>query len=341
MNEILDGGRVPIEWRRSLLVPVPKKPGTVKIEEHRGISLMSCAAKLFNKVLLRRVQPVLEPFLRSEQNGFRLHRGTCQQILALRRLIEGATKHQTNAVVIFDYFRRAFDSVDRRSLRDVLSTYRVPPRLANGIMALYRDTTASVLTPDGETEEFETSSGVLQGDTLAPFLFLLLLDWVLRVAIPDDTNGFLLLRRVGRRVPEQRISLLGYADDLVLVSSTTAGAQAMFTSLVTTARRVGLLVNSSKTEVLCVPGPQADILLGDEPLPSCRKFVYLGGQGPSCREDFLRRKRLAWAAFGRLRPVFSSTALSDGLRARLFGATVETVLLYNAITWTMTHTLKM
>ena len=306
MNGLLDGEPAPEEWRRSLIVPIPKRPGTLKIEEHRGISLMSCAAKIFNKVLLHRVQPVLEPYLRSEQNGFRQHRGTCHQILALRRVIEGAVKFQTAAVVIFVDFRRAFDSIDRRSLGEVLATYRVHPRLVNGILALYRDTSAAVLTSDGQTEAFNTSSGVLQGDTLAPFLFILLLDWVLHVAVPDEGNGFLLARRVGRRSPEQSVSVLGYADDLALVSSTTAGAQAMFSSLVSTARRIGLQVNSVKTKVMHVPGPQMDIFFEEEPLAACTSFVYLGGQIPNCSDDFLRRKRLAWAALGRLRVVFAS-----------------------------------
>ena len=84
------------------------------------------------------------------------------------------------------------------------------------------DATASVLTSDCETEEFCTRSGVRQEDTLAPFLFVLLLDWLQRLAIPDDNDGFLLQRRVGRRLPEQRISVLSCADDLALVSSTAA-----------------------------------------------------------------------------------------------------------------------
>ena len=180
---------------------------------------------------------------------------------------------------------------------------------------------------------------------ISPFLFVLLLDWILRVAIPNDSHGILLKRRVGRRVPERRISVLGYADDLVLLSSSAASAQAMLNSLVATARRVGLVVNASKTEVLSVPAPQTDILFEESPLPACRSFVYLGGLVPSCAEDLRRRKRLAWSALARLRAVFALSpspvfALSDRLRAKLFSATVEAVLLYNAVTWTLTSTLE-
>ena len=198
----------------------------------------------------------------------------------------------------------------------------------------------SVIGQSVLSSEFGTSSGVFQEDTLAPILFVLLLGWVLRVVIPDDTNGFLLTRRVHRRAPEQRISVLGCADDLALVSSSATGAQAMLSSLVTTARRVGLRLNAAKTDALCVPGPQVDIFYENDPLSACSNFVYLGGRVPDCSVDFLRRKRLAWSALGRLRAVFASASLPDDLRVRLFSATVETVLLYNAVTWMMTQTLE-
>ena len=85
-------------------------------------------------------------------------------------------------------------------------------------MALYRNTTAAVITPDGLSDMFSTTSGVLQGDTLAPFLFVLLLDWVLRTAFPTTEDGFLLRQRTSSRHPELRILALAYADDLALLS---------------------------------------------------------------------------------------------------------------------------
>ena len=87
----------------------------MRIEEHRGISLMSCAAKLYNRVLLTRLQPVLDPFLRREQNGFRPSRGTVTQILALRRILEEARIHQSTVVCVFVDFRKAFDSPETSS----------------------------------------------------------------------------------------------------------------------------------------------------------------------------------------------------------------------------------
>lgn len=307
---------------------------------------MSCAAKLFNRVLLARLQPVLDPYLRYEQNGFRPHRGTVTQILALRRIIEEARVHQSSLVVVFVDFRKAFDSVARGALPLVLQAYNVPQQLVSAIMAMYQDTTAAVLTPDGPSDLFSTTSGVLQGDTLAPFLFVLVMDWVLRTGLPTAEDGFLLCRRTSRRHPEKRLCVLGYADDLALLSSTADGAQRLLDGLTAAAARVGLVVNAEKTEVLTVPhNLPAEILLRDADgrgtlLPRCRQFIYLGGLVPDAGDDFARRRGKAWAAFRSLRAVLLSETLTDGARSQLFQAVVETALLYNTETWTLTETLE-
>jgi hypothetical protein len=159
--------------------------------------------------------------------------------------------HSVSLVCVFVDFRKAFDTVSRIAIPKILSAYNVPQQLINAVMALYDDTRAAVITPDGLSDEFPTTSGVLQGDTLAPFLFILTLDWVLRTGLPsEDKDGFLLLRRTSRRHPEKRLALLGYADDLALLSSTQEGAQRLLDSLAAAAASVGLRLNATKTEVL-------------------------------------------------------------------------------------------
>jgi hypothetical protein len=187
---------------------------------------------------------------------------------------------------------------------------------------------------------------VLQGDTLAPFLFIVLLDWVLRTALPSDEDGFVIHRRSSRRHPEKRLSVLAYADDLVLFSSSENGAQQMLKRLLTTASKVGLHINTQKTMLLTVPAnlPANITCLNSSgvevALPRCTHFSYLGGLVPSVQGDLERRRGLAWAAFRSIRLVLQCDALPDRLRARLFQAVVETVLLYNAETWTLTESLE-
>ncbi len=61
---------------------------------------------------------------------------------------------------------------------------------------------ALVRSPDGDTEYFDIVAGVLQGNTLAPYLFIICLDYVLRTSIDKiRKNGFELTKKKSRRYP--------------------------------------------------------------------------------------------------------------------------------------------
>ena len=78
---------------------------------------------------------------------------------------------------------------------------------------MYVNTSAVVLTIKRET--FNINTGVFQGDPLAPYLFIIVLDYALRTAI-DDREGLTLTIRRSSRHPASHLSDLDYADDIVL-----------------------------------------------------------------------------------------------------------------------------
>ena len=125
------------------------------------------------------------------------HTGPRHNVLTLLRLIEGCQTKQVNLVVAFIDFKKAFDSIRWIALDSILHAYGIPSRLRNAVMALYYGAKVGVTTADGEADPFNLSAGVLQGDTLAPYLFVLVVDYVLRCAIPDDSHGFIISPCVG------------------------------------------------------------------------------------------------------------------------------------------------
>ena len=70
-------------------------------------------------------------------------------------------------------------------MKDILLAYGLPAQTVGAVMSLYTGTTAHVLTPDGPSDSFGVSAGVLQGDTLAPYIFVLVVDYVMRRAIDE------------------------------------------------------------------------------------------------------------------------------------------------------------
>ena len=59
----------------------------------------------------------------------------------------------------------------------------IPKEAVAAIMILYRNIKVKVRSPDRDTDYFDIVAGVLQGDTLAPYLFIICLDYLLRTSI--------------------------------------------------------------------------------------------------------------------------------------------------------------
>ena len=179
------------------------------------------------------------------QNGFRTGRSTLPQILTLRRFIEGIKEKQLPAILTFVDFSKAFDSIHRGKLMEILKAYGIPTKIVDAISILYRDTEAQLITPDGDTEFFEILAGVLQGDTLPPFLFIIALDYALREATSETHIGFTLTPRQSSRQVATYITDTDFADDLALVSDYLEEAQLPLLRLEVAAKTVGLHVKEN------------------------------------------------------------------------------------------------
>ena len=130
------------------MVPVPKSGPLNKVANYRGISMCPMITKVINKMILMRIRPTIESVLRKNQNGFRPGRGTVPHILALRRILEGIRDKKLPATIIFIDFKKAFDSVDRSNMFEILKSYGVPPNLLQLIISTYEKTVARVTSPD-------------------------------------------------------------------------------------------------------------------------------------------------------------------------------------------------
>ena len=163
--------------------PFPKKRDLGLAKNYRGITLTSIAAKIYNARLRNRIEPKIDNILRKNQNGFRRNRSTTSQILTIRRILDGVQAKNLPATLLFVDFTKAFDSIHTGKMEQILLAYGLPKETVAAIMILYRNTKVKVSSPDGDTEYFDIVAGVLQGDTLAPYLFIMRLDYVLRTSI--------------------------------------------------------------------------------------------------------------------------------------------------------------
>ena len=118
-------------------------------------------------------------------------------------------------------------------------------------MCLYWSSSVQVVTPYGLTDKIPVRRGVLQGDTLSPYLFIMVIDRVLRRAQLDESWGYRVQTR-RRSLGDIYVTDLAFADDITLISSEFSYADLMLQAVAASGREAGLEINVEKTEVLVV-----------------------------------------------------------------------------------------
>ena len=170
---------------------------------------------------------------------------------------------------------------------------------------------------DGDTEYFDIVAEVLQGDTLAPYLFIICLDYVHRTSIDKiRENGFELTKKRSRRYPAKTITDADYADDIAILANTTKQTETLLHSL----------ERAHKTEYMCYNQTGDISTLDGTPLKLVNKFTYLGSSVSSTEKDIDTRLTKAWTAINRLSIIWKSD-LTDKMKRSFFRAAVTSILL--------------
>ena len=260
--------------------------------------------------------------------------------MTIRRILEGVRAKNPQATLLFVDFTKAFDYIHRGKMEQILLAYDIPKETVAAIMILYRNTKVKVHSPDGDTEYFNIVAGVLQGDTLAPYLFIICLDYMLRTSINKiRENGFELTKKRSRRYLAKTITNTDYADDIALLANTPNQAKTLLHSSEQAAAGIGLHVNAYKTEYMCCNQAGNISTLDGTSLKLVDKFTYLGSSVSSTEKDINTRITKAWTAIDKLIVIWKSD-LTNKMKRSYFQAAVVSILLYGCTTWTLTKRLE-
>ena len=139
LAKIWDEEKVPADWREGLVIELPKKGDLRDCSNYRGIMLLSVPGKVLNRVILDRVKDAVDPQLMDQQAGFRRNRSIADQIASLRIITEQSLEWNSPLCINFIDYKKAFDSVDRQTLRKLLRHYGVPVKIVSLIQCIYQD----------------------------------------------------------------------------------------------------------------------------------------------------------------------------------------------------------
>ena len=200
---------VPEQWKEWLIIKIPKKGDLNECDNYRGIMLLSVPGKVLNRVLLERMKDAVDLTLRDNQAGFRKKNRSCaDQIASLRIIIEQSQEWNSPLYINFIDFEKALDSVDRHTLWRLMKHYGIPEKIISIVQSIYQGMFCRVVHSGQISESFEAKTGLRQGCLLSPFLFLLVIDWIMKSVTSNRNNG----------IQWTQLDDLDFVDDLALLS---------------------------------------------------------------------------------------------------------------------------
>ena len=142
----------PQDWKRSILIPIPKKGSTEDCSNHQTVALISHASSIMLKSLHARLQHCMNQELPGVQSGSRKGRGIRDQIANIHWIIEKAREFQKYIYVYFIDYAKAFDCVHHKKLWKALKEMGIADHLTCLLRNLYVGQEAKVRTMYGTTD---------------------------------------------------------------------------------------------------------------------------------------------------------------------------------------------
>ena len=297
-------GEVPQEWKDAIIKVLHKKIDRTECSNYRGLSLVAHAGKVLLKIVANRLGDFCEEagIFPEEQCGFRPQRSTADLMFVVRRLQELGRTSNTSLDICFIDLAKAYDSVDRVLLWEVLARFGVPPRMVKVIRMFHDGMRARVQWDDGDFSAwFNVCQGLLQGCVLSPLLFNIFFAAVIIVVLQRFAEDPLIVSDLvylddapkgedGRPRKEGTLEVVRravwgmlHADDAGVVSTSPRGLTRMMGVIVVTCQEFGLTVSEKKTEAMHLwshPHTASNALrieAAGQRYKQTTEFVYLGG----------------------------------------------------------------
>ena len=176
-QHILDNEIYPTSFQYSYILPIKKNHDSSNAMDYRPISLLNSDYKIFTKILKTRLENIMKTIISPHQGGFVPKRRIEERIHLMLSKIYSLQQNKSHpGVIILLDIAKAYDSVNRTYLFELLQIYGFPIKFINLIKKMHCQTRYSFIVNGITAKSSESSSGIRQGCPLAPFLFLMAME---------------------------------------------------------------------------------------------------------------------------------------------------------------------
>lgn len=233
----------PEKWREGKIVSLHKDGDHAKLDNYRGITLLSCISKAFEKILNTRLYNWMETSgrIEDEQGGFRKTRSSTDQSFLLHEIITRRKEKKKPTVCMFIDVKKAYDRVWRDGLWAKMYEEGIQGKMWMMIRAMYSKMTRRALVNGEMTESFAIDMGVPQGSILSPLLYSIYINGLIRELKENE---------IGAQIDEDNVCILCYADDIVLISEDEMNMRRMLDIASNYAHEWRFRFNNSKSNLI-------------------------------------------------------------------------------------------
>ena len=269
-------GMLPSKWKQGIISPIPKGAMTniYLPMNYRGLMLLSTLEKCYTSILNNRIYNYCESnnIIVDEQGGFRKGYSCQDQIYTLISTINSCFTNKKSCYCAFVDQKKYFDFINCDLLRFRLLASNINGNIYKSIVNLYSRTTVRIKINNQLSKEFVIENGIFQGETLSPLLASLYL---------NDLVQCINCAKLGVEVSGNMISILLYADDIVLIAPTEEKLQQELDILEKWTNNWQLTCNQNKTKIVHFRSPHVSkttyaFHLNDEKLEVVSCYKYLG-----------------------------------------------------------------
>ena len=324
---------VPEEWGKGLIIPIFKKGDRKECNNYRGITLIAHVAKIFERVLEGRLRRKIEEAMEEEQYGFRKDRSTFDLIFSLRNMMEKRWEFGRDMVMTFIDIEKAYDSVPRQLVWEVLRRKQVNRAEVQMIKAMYKNCVSSVKTRIGETNWFKVETGLRQGSVLSPILFIIVMDEIHKI--------------IKKRLGSEATKALLFADDIVIWGDDEMEVQNQVDIWNQEIDNFGMKISTEKSKTMVMTRGRKEgrgkIKLNGNILEVVKSFKYLGSvitEDGKITEEIGKRIQQANSFYQCVRGIVWNRDVPKKCKRVLYTTYYEPILTYAAGTWTTTKRLE-
>lgn len=334
-NDCWEKKEVPEDWACASVCMIFKKGDPSDCENYRPICILSVACKVYAAMLKARIIDAgALNHLWESQFGFRPGHCTEDAIFAARRHIELACAQRDGKVTLLALdWKKAFDSVNVEALLNALSRFGIVGEMLDMISGLLRHRTFSVSDNSCNSASRRQLSGVSQGCTLSPLLFIITMTVLMHDAVS--------LLSAGARASYEKGALtdLIYADDTLLIGTNSEYVNEFLHAVCLAGHSIGMELHWGKFQLLSVRSVPDIATPSGEKVTCASQINYLGAALSAeggCDNELARRIGMAKADFLSLCKIWRHSALPWQRKVRIFVALVESKLMYGLSTLCLT-----